>query len=258
MPVSAKEMRRRSTASSMSRTASVRSVASVNSTMSTMSRISESGRMSTEMKRSLTEDLNTLRKLEGNMSTSTICAPPSRPTTPVASASAPVLGSLSEEDISDSDIVSPPYPPFFHSSSKNSSASSITTTSGEESDIPETPSLSRTSSVTEDEEGEGGLPRTPPSTIASAGSVGVISEATKDLHIRGHTAVAGEGAKESVPVVKTAEAVTVKVVGVRGSVGHKEGRSLDASVKVERRGTLKKVWGRMFGGRSASMPALKV
>ncbi|KAI0797272.1 hypothetical protein BC629DRAFT_258610 [Irpex lacteus] len=254
MPVSAKEMRRRSTVS-MSRTSSVRSIASVNSSVSTMSRISENGRPMTDMKRSLTEDLSTLRKLEGNTSTPTIRAPPSRPTTPVASA----LSSLSEEDISDSDIVSPPYPPFFHNSSKNSSASSITTASGEESDIPETPSLSRTSSVTEDGESEGGLPRTPPSTIASEGSVGIISEATKDLHIRGGAAVAGESAKASVPVVKTAEAVTVKVVGVRGSVGHKkEGRSLDASVKVERRGTLKKVWGRMFGGRSASMPALKV
>ena len=263
MPISAKEMRRRSTAS-LSRASSVRSVqsvTSVNSTLSVMSRISENGPSSD--RRTVTFDTSTLRKLEGDQpSTSrlpsavTQASPsvPSRPTTPIIS---PALSSVSEEEGDDSDPVSPPLPPFFNSS-KNGSASSITSSAGtascEESDIPETPSLSRTSSVTEDE--EVGLPQTPPGTITNTGSVGVVSEATKDLHIRAVQ-----------PVVKTAEAVTVKVVGVQGPPGHARGEgssgvkslsSVGGDGKVGRKATLRRVWGKVFGGRSASMPAIKV
>ncbi|KAI0089553.1 hypothetical protein BDY19DRAFT_109840 [Irpex rosettiformis] len=255
MPVSAKEMRRRSTAS-LNRTGSV---SSMNSTRTSMSRISESGVSSDRerRRRSVTFDLNTLRKLEGNKPVdprlsnppaSSSTPPPSRPSTPIISQG---LSALSEED--DSDIVSPPLPPFF-TSSKNGSASSISSSAGtvsEESDITETPSLSRTSSITEDE--ESGLPNTPPGTITNTGSVGVVSEATKDLHIRA-----------TKPVVKTAEAVTVNVVGVcapghsrnEGSSGVK---SLDCGDgKLGRRRTLKRMWGKVFSGRSSSMPALKV
>jgi hypothetical protein len=242
MPVSVKEMRRRST-SGVSMTGSVRSVSS---TRTTPGRIIDRYALG-----ATPESMQSIRDL---------ASPPASP--------ALSEHSIPEDDTdADMDPISPPMPPFF-SSSKNtsrssmlSSSSSVGTASVEESDIPETPSLSRTSSVTDHDDEEGGMPRTPPGTIASAGSVGVVSMDTKDPYIRDITA--DKAGKDG---IATSDEVKVDVVAVRnttakGSIRDEREngtRSEESKVgQVQRKGTLKKVFGSVFGRRSGSISLVK-
>ncbi|KAI0689344.1 hypothetical protein BC835DRAFT_259635 [Cytidiella melzeri] len=171
--------------------------------------------------------------------------------------------------------VSPPYPPFFAHSSKNSSASSIPSSSAD-SDVPDiagTPGLSRTSSVTESEED---ILKTPPGTIAGVGSMRVVSEGTKDLHIRSVQPVVknsngvvagGAGGGGGGGNVGAASGVVVEVVETRGhrKEGSEGGKSVvsvgggeGVNAKMGRKGTLKRAFGRVFGGRSGSVSGVKV
>ncbi|KAI0689347.1 hypothetical protein BC835DRAFT_1308417 [Cytidiella melzeri] len=271
LPVSAKEMRRRSM-SGVSLAGSVRSVESVRSAM-TVSGAEEGWRGSKNRMAMETHHTETLRKLEGRKP-ATVQSPSLTPSTPTAPPNvllqASSLLKSVRADMEDSDPVSPPYPPFFAHSSKNPSASSISSSTADSDvpDIAETPSLSRTSSVTESEED---ILKTPPGTIAGVGSVGVVSEGTKDLHIRSvqpvvknsNGVVAGGGGGS----VGAASGVMVEVVETRGhrKEGSESGKSVvevgggeGVNAKMGRKGTLKRAFGRVFGGRSGSVSGLKV
>jgi len=145
-----------------------------------------------------------------------------------------------------------PSPPFLRSTNSSASSLSSAATVGADSDVPETPSLSRSSSVTDEEP----KLRTPPGTLADRGSVGVVvpSPASGPKASRG-TRASGEIELKvndvTVEIIDHREQQSKKDVSVSGPPTSKK----DGDRKVERRGTLKKMWKRVIGSVSISAKA---
>ncbi|KAI0340240.1 hypothetical protein BDW22DRAFT_404953 [Trametopsis cervina] len=158
------------------------------------------------------------------------------------------------------DPIAPPTPPFFHS---DTSASSLGSNSTSEDLELDTPSLSRASSVTEE-----GDSSSPPTTDSSAGAHshhGGLVTPPEPVVLGKEKGVDAEGDGR-----KRAQRMSVTlglVLGARGVVDLDEwdsarGRRADKEMgvlgkerkeegkegKLQRRGTLKRVWGRVFGG----------